>query len=689
MTRIEFRAVAVCLLFGCAMSVAGESPRVPPNLAPVNTPGLGIDVRVGVGGAFTWSLPIPVVLTMDNKTGGALDLNLQVEWVTDAERGDTRIVMQRDVFLASPSRLRTRFCVNSYVTGNAAQPDKLLVRLRGRGRILWRRVVVLSSVNRLGSQDASALHLLAVDRKRIGLRYTAWNNRAEKLTAKSNNKRQPAAQDCLPLPRWRRVECVEVNAWELPDVTPPLSMFHALVFSRDSRLRDLVSGQVSALANYIRAGGCVVIPRVPGEVANTLAAEFSESVRKRIRRAAQNPVNGLVRVPVFCGLIIISDIDLFADDEEQAREDLALMVASRDEPCFPRYLDLLGGASGGLPPNASWTMVLVGFIFVVYALMTGPVVWFFFRSRGRRVLAWYVVLSVGVFSLASLLMGPALEMKPGDLEWLSVTVPTQDGGMQWGILTMTSAGARKYHLGAYGKGARAWMFPADILSAPRFRDNWYYGYLYGVVNPLNEERSIPVLALQPEVMASERNLELPPWGNRMLLFTAQVPRLLPLPVVVTMRQGTKAKQVSVTVRNRYPFTLHGCKLVVGIFAGGKPSRWSNQIIQADFYQAIDLGEISPGAQSVVQSRVFKPGTSGSNIDNCIPRTYSFGSGSGRTRNGHSRIRLPRLNYRERVYALLVCQVENPPPGLVIGPSDFTVYPGTHYIVQPVEVSGKE
>jgi len=648
-------ALLLCLILAAAR-LAGGDKDIPPALRPYTTPGLTVDVRLGLGGARTMFLPTPLVLTADNRTGERIDAAWEVGAINDPQTGATEVLARRPLALVNASILRTRLA--------PALGDRgLVVRLRQGERLLYQQAFPALSAG-ASSYDPSHLTLLVGAPQALTL--SAPPGRAIRIMPNAQNPDLPALGE-------RAMNNFSASAWELPTTAQPLFAFHALLVSSQARCGELTPAMAQSLADYVRWGGCLILPVSAQDWLETVAAAWPPAVQARLRQALQDGVTDLTQVPVFTGSVILTRADLLEGDRPALAEQILARLERGEEPSLPRHL-CLAASSQGLPTNATYTLFVVGGLFVLYALVTGPLVWLLLRRARRRVLGWYAAITIALFSALTSMLGPMLSLQPGDLEWLTVTEPSPDGGVQWGLLTLTSAGGRAYELALQGQDARGWLLPRDLLYGGRNLLPHYY-WTYQASSPFARETS---LAFDPDACAlgpGRQRLAIPPWGKRLLRATATAPGVTPLEVSVRLQSN---RTLRVDVRNPTRFAISHAQLVLGAWTVGS-SGWNNQKVVQDFYQVIGLGEILPASSAAAST----PLALGQVYRQMLQNLHAGGwDRDMEIRTGLASRFLPPVHAKGCLWGALIGQVQRS-PGVQPSQAHFRVYNGLHFIVQPL------
>jgi hypothetical protein len=540
--------------------------------------------------------------------------------------------------------------------------------------------------------DRSALNFLAVHGRPQEVEF------ARSPGPERQNQNFPA----LPQLGTRRAFFRSVSGWELPNDAAPLFAFRALIFSQEADIQSLGPGQLKALANYLLWGGMVVIPKKRADILESLRLRLpSEPVALEgdFQGVGGRDEPSLAAYAVGAGRLVVIAAEPFFGDLETAnlRERIVAYSETEPEPAFPRYLAPARDMRRGLSANAMTTLSLVGVVFLFYALLTGPAVWVLFRKASRKALALYVVGTVGTFCVLALFIGPFLGLYRGDAEWLTVTELTPTGGIQWGLLTLTSAGARKHHVQLEGERVESYLLPTETLS------DWRFRYRFGwnpQQSPLGDARNLAFDILGEPDAPAGKEVPIPPWGSRLLLANAYWPEGRP----VGVRVWLKDKKFVVEVQNSLPWALQQASVSLGAWTTGN-SPWGGQNQESDFYQVFSFGTIGAGkgnarlegadlSQKDRSGDIRRAGNA--QLEAAVGLTYNFwnwittatqaaSSYSPKASPGFAQIYLPRVNAQRRLFGYLVARIDQSPELAVKGPS-FLPNDGVHLIVQRIPAS---
>jgi hypothetical protein len=413
-----------------------------------------VEVRRGFSHRYDPTLPVPILITAENTTGEPISGVWEIEEFTGGDPWRTIRVVTREMFVGPASAKRLRLCLRF------EKESHLALRFRTEGRLRWQDTFEIGSAlpfsdsGTLSVLDTSAINVLVVSDTGVRSPYALFRE-GESI---GGDRRAFAAGE-------RPVTTTRISAWELPFAAPPLMAFHAVVVGRRLLDEPLETDHAKMLADYLCWGGTVVVPRRDRTVLERLRTALPEEVRFDLPDP-EGPA-ALERVPVYSGTLIPAPDVLFDKDAaaDALNAKLMTLLECKAEPAFPPFFDRVQSYRWRRDtPNATTSMTHAAFFFVVYTLLSGPVVLMLLRHRRRKVIGWYVGITVALFSLFAAVLGPVLGYRRGDMEWLTITELTPSGGVQWGMLTLTSGGARSYPL-ALPKRTRGWLIPSRTAEA--------------------------------------------------------------------------------------------------------------------------------------------------------------------------------------------------------------------------------
>ncbi len=640
----------------CSMPVAGqpEDTASDPRLADITTPRLTVGVHVGFGGTCHPDLPVPILITARNETGQPITGTWEVERGVRSGMGAFGRTDRKEVVLAPGTEVYTRFCL-------ALDLQALAVRFRSGREVLWQRVL-----NRTGRGSPADFGPLAVGVHHVLVVHPSTVSQQFAVPAGTVAEGdRPGLQNHFVAP------------WQLPACPQPLFGFHAVVLVPAEMAGDEFPYQARVLADYLRWGGTLVLCR------------GDEAVVRRVLRALPDSMpavdlppgtGALNAVQVCSGRLVLAPRALFGRSDEAGglAQDLVALLERGRVPAFPRYVvPQSPWRRGGLPPRALSSLVWVGGLFAMYALLTGPLVFVFLRNRRRRAVAVYIGVTVLLFCSLSALLGPVLSFQKGDLRWLAVTGLTRAGGDQWALLSLTSAGGRGYDL-HLAPDAASWLLPRGGS-----RRGWhqYVGSDYPpspvVRSDLNLSFDIPARHQSPGM-----RVPVAPWGTRVVLANAFWPQARAADVQVRVMDG----RIQADVRHGLDIALEDAQIILGGWSPELGSVVDQNVFlrragqqskrSGDAYLVVPLGTIGPYGSITAHNKVHF-GLSRSRL---FWQLMQAAHRAGGQRMGFC---VPRVSSAERCFGYLVARVAEIPV-LVTEDGSFVPDEGVHYVVQELD-----
>lgn len=627
------------MLLASVASVLAQ-PEENPKLKQITLDGIEVDVRCGIAGQVDDNLAMPLILTVSNTTAEPIDAVWEVEFLDYPNRQLKVVRQETELSPKMKTSRRTRLYLKREGT-------ILVVRLLGNAEVLWQRVMTWETAHR------SAINILTVSANRERLRFAP-------------NKE--AAVGIMPDPGERRAVSSAIQSWELPTHSPPLCMFKAVVISKDADL-SLSPAQERALADYLVFGGTIVVPGGNSPALDLLKSNVPPAAAEAITNAADMKTPAPTRIG--SGMLLFDAEDYFLRTEKStdAATNLAKFLEYEAEPAFPKFLQPSNFARRGLPGNASKSLSMVGIVFVLYALLTGPVIWLLLRKRSREALAGYLGVTISVFCLIALFVGPILGMRKGDIQWLSVTELTPDGGYQWTMLSMTSAGGKHHQIELQGDRLRSWLLPATVTNDYRF-SRYGWGFRQNIQNMrMEESMNISLDLLAEDIQKTKQDVQISPWGTRLLLTNSYLPQTRQVDVRIDYR----SQAIRIGVVNNSNLELTDSKIIV--------SYWAQNQGQ-ETYVALNTGILLPGDRKefgpeIVDRQLGNRGFINMNMAGFVP--YHNWERAG----GCASVSLPGTNLSRTPNAYFIARVTGS-PSLKIKQSSFEPNLGTHLVVQRIE-----
>lgn len=662
-----------------AAPLPASEPQVPPPpayLAPIDTRGLRVETRLNFGfsrhqietnGRVTDS----VILRVENGVGR----RLKGVWeIAPYERPNRPARIIRRPMELAPGDTK-RLAVAAYFPDNRGE---VVARFRVDGRVLWQRDIAASTPPAVGySGVGGALRILQVDPKG---RRPNWNTEARRALGDTY---QRGIVNTMPGPGERPITTTTILGWELPDAAQPLFRFHGVALARALRAETLTEAQRAALLTYLQHGGVLILPSAQTSMSQWLLGDLPPTIRARVVEAEVFAGRrDMVGASVYAGAVLATRESVFARGPEAraARETVAEALAVRPEPSFPNWLGIRGYGGPGLGEESILSLVAVVGLFLIYALVTGPIALLALRKASRKAVARFVVLTLAIFCGLALLLGPALSLWPGSVRWLSITQATEDGGVQQAILTLESAGAHTHNLD-FGGGQAVWLLPDEL------RDRWSHRYYYGHQTSIAECLSVPdtMLPMDADPRSDPHRLvdaSITPWSQRLALATALAPSARPFPVEVT-GDSSHGNDLVVSVTNDRKFAITDYAVRVTAWTGNNQRNNQQNGTEASWLIS-GTDKLYPGGTvSIPLSRY-----GGRRQD---ATTWSFESTLGLDRGkrsaGWAQLEGPHANVSGVVRVeLLVRLPESPalhPKGMF-----FNRREGVHIWIQPIPIKDK-
>lgn len=631
---------------------------------PVETAGLRVRVRPGLGGMVDFSLCSQVAVEAVNVGSTVLDGVFELEVLR--ESGDeSPVVSRREVYLVP--RGRKQFLLPAVLSTAG-----FTVRFRAGGQLLYQRHWShggSSAAYAYSAVSAEALHVLIVrgaGPSRALLEFARAQPPA--LTGVKGSFLRPPGQ--------RPVRSLYVAPWEVPRNAPLLMGLHAVVLAPSVRASELDAAQCRALSRYVQWGGVLVVPPAAEELAQRLAAALPSGVQTP--RGPAPPAGGWgAWKSVLQGIHAVAPRALYARGEggDEVRDAFLCRLETRREPCFPSWVQVVSRLRRQLPPSATSSFSWVGALFLGYALLGGPVVLLFLRRKSRRLVAGYVLAMIGVFCLLSAFLGPLLSLRRGDLEWVSVTELTPSGGSEWTLMTATSAGGRAH--GFRPAGPETVLYPLPLRLLPTGRGYSYY-WRQSAISPLGDLGNLAFVPAPLSHHDASESLPLVPWGQRAVLGHTRRWAWIPLGVEC----GWDGKELELQVDNTLPLPLFDMTIVYGACCSRPFHEWEDEAIVHDFYGTKRLGSLPPGGKvtwSTPLRFAENHGQTAWNLNedqrqHALPLRH----------RGRGGLRPPRLNHDGKAVAWLLARTSVSPP-LPVRSEDFVVQEGTHYVVQEIRL----
>ena len=658
---------------------------LPVHLRPVSTPGLAVSVTVGIDDLRSDRMPTPILAVFDNQSELVIDGVWEIEQVDSADH-ESALVFFEPIQLAPPSTKVRRVCV-TLANGRVA------ARLRHGRKVLWQAMLGAGT-----EQVPDEMHVLGVDPRgrRPGLSRLG--------RAPTNALQQVWTGVGCPMPPDASKTTVRANAvrpFQLPENAPPLHQFQAIAISEDCGENDFTVHQFQALGDYLLRGGQLVLPAEGAELGARIVERLPSQVRKGLGpdwfgADAEGQAVQMRRVGAGRMLVLArGHVSMFGvlSSGKAARAEVVRLLAAHPRPSFPRHVTQGFTYNQQLSPNSVNAMLFVLAVFGVYALLTGPAVVLLRRAR-HRVVAVYVLSTVGLFCVVALSVGGIIRLRRGNQEWMTVTLLTPDGGLQEGLLTLASAGGDRYACTVTGRHLRA--APLHVTPLDDDITYWSYTHMNGIWKPIigGFHLTTPAVGPSEEIQEIALNVPITPWGQRTVLASAFWPQGRAIPISVDL---DSEDQLVFTVTNTLPVSLRSVRILVGRWVGDvKMTNWPSAAnFSMDVYWQYTLPTLARGASSGTKIPFASVTPTGGTWSSARSADLNWDKYPehwqsvlwkhamvGGPRIGGTSFIPPSVRSRDRLSAVLIGYVANS-PSLATGDSDFDPLVGRHVIIQEI------
>lgn len=499
-------------------------------------PGLDIEARIGLGMLSSMGEPAAITAFIRNNTDQTIEGRLEV---SDRWRGGKLDL--GEIYLA-PGQAR-RFCAIK----NFQQWGSPVLALISEGKTVWQRPLLwsgYSSNDQVGVHRVAILHDGGTDHQfRVELPTTSTT------TAISSTGRY-GWQDTTEISFTEAgypLTTSNIKTWQVPDHFAPLEPLRAIIALDSIDPNKLNAAQKTAIAGWIATGGAFYLP------------VQSEGLLEEIERAlpfALSPadVNNTLAVRQ-CGLgqIVLYPNALFGDSTSAAEDTVYRSIAA-----LPKQV-LRSTTSVQLirrPPsygrNATRVAIMVYF-FGYLILSVVPII--FVTTRLKRKVLPYTVGLVGIGCLSAVVLGATLRNSTGESRWLTLTIPGENGTVQFADIEVRSTGGIGSQVSVSGQR------PDLQAESPSPQ----YSYYYGARN--NNGMDFEGFDWRANEVDSEDRYQLQsaitPWGTRRLRATDFSSTITAPDVQLKLAniQGTDVTD-TIRIRNTGTATIKNVRLVL-------------------------------------------------------------------------------------------------------------------------------
>ena len=529
-------------------------------------PGLDIEARIGFGILSSSEEPTAITAFIRNNTNQTIEGRLEI---SDHWR-DSKLNLG-EIYLA-PGQAR-RFCAIK----NFEKWGTPLLAFVSEGKTVWQQRISwagYSNNNQQSSHRVAILHDGGTDHQfRVDLPVT----KTVTMIQQDNRYGWQDTDDEEFTDAGYTLLTSNVKTWQIPDHFGPLEPVRAIIALDSVDPDKLNAAQKTAIASWIATGGAFYLP------------VQSEELLKEIERAlpfAISPadVNNTLAVRQ-CGLgqIVLYPSALFGESTVAAEGSVYRSIAA-----LPRQM-IRSSASLELlrrPPsydrNATRVSIM-GYFFGYLILSVVPIV--FVTTKLKRKVLPYTVGLVGIGCLAAAVLGATLRNSTGKSRWLTLTVPGENGAIQFADIEVCSTGGIGSTVAISGKQPD---LQAESPTPP-------YSYYYRGRNSIgmdfesfdwraNEDDAEDRYQLQSSIT---------PWGTRRLRAT-DFDSTMTAPEVqldLKIRPNRSKAKGTIRIRNTTATTIHNVKLILQRTLGN-----GNATQISSGQSVIDLKDLAPDQQ---------------------------------------------------------------------------------------------
>ena len=281
----------------------------------------------------------------------------------------------------------------------------------------------------------------------------------------------------------------------LPEHPAAYSGIRAVLLQSPVQALSLSPKQITALADYIFCGGLVIV----GDKCKNLIDKLIANAPLKSTGAWVDK-NGLRRLQLGRGFIC----ELTGKWSLANKNKIAAEIDSHYTKRFIPYFSSVFGRHKWPKESMQSIFVLLA-LFGLYALFSGPFILFFIKAK-RPIVKRYIFIVISVFSVLAILGGALIRTRRGVVHWATITYLSNDGGIQYGHMTVSSAGSEKMTLKFKNPNTKFWLIKK------RSNRNYYGGYEYSQMAFDLDSESIPSLSLSP---FGHRELYLKSYDNTM------------------------------------------------------------------------------------------------------------------------------------------------------------------------------
>lgn len=455
-------------------------------------PGLDIEARIGLGLLSSSDEPAAITAFIRNNTNETIEGRLEV---SDRWRG--RRLDLGEIYLA-PGQLR-RFCAIRNFE-NWGSPRLALI---SKGQPVWQQPLLWSGYS---NNSQSGTH-------RVGILHDGGTEHQFRVelpvmttVSTTQNRSRYGWQDNVDVEFTEagyQIATSNIKTWQVPDHFGPLEPLRALIALESVDPDNLNEAQKTAIAKWIATGGAFYVPVQSEELLDEI---------ERVLPFAISPATVTNTLAVRrCGMgqIVLYPQALFGDSTAAAEENIYRSIAALPKAVIRSSASVeLLRRPRSYGRNATRVSIM-GYFFGYLILSVVPIV--FVTTKLKRKVLPYTVGLVGIGCLAAAVLGATLRNSTGESRWLTLTVPGENGAVQFADIEVRSTGGIGSHVEVSGNK------PDLQAESPSPNHYYYYGPrtnsgmdFEGFNWRANESEAENRYQLQSEIT---------PWGTRRLRAT--------------------------------------------------------------------------------------------------------------------------------------------------------------------------
>ena len=506
----------------------------PRHQSDADFPGLHVEAEAGLGGFLDVHRPIPVSFLLRNDSGR------DIEGVLTLTGGMFASEINLGEVVVSPGSTRRLTTIQS--TEDWSDCSATLTR---GSRVLWRRMLDLNTGHVFEKESSHVLFIDAngrnFDLPPIGIKVDSQHDHAGRR---------------ISGPRGRHVRSLTAKPWQLPNHPGPLLGVQIIVFPDGLADRDLNMAQWNAIAQWVCEGGILYVHKSAPEIVKRLLqiaplnADFVD----------QSNSNSMRRVGL--GAIVEFDRSVMTGDSSEIRNEIAETASRLSHNQIYSFDDLTVIPNMKIRQADQNRNTIIG-LFVVYAILVSGGGFFLCRCS-QKVIAGYTISVVLLASVVAAGLGRYLSVCPGELRWETLTEVGIGGAVQTARIEVQSTGNRSTSVAVKGPAA----------------DLQYVGIAHHPYSYYPASCGYSPFTWQPNRAAGESDIcqitvPMSPWGRRRCHATAFQRGYQPLDIELSflpsdpdnhqqmrINGAMPAGKFSLKVKNRLPFDLKDCSLVV-------------------------------------------------------------------------------------------------------------------------------